>query len=572
MLFPLLLALAVTALDGRQKRDDTSTGSREEAVQFRDIAKAAGVDVRHINGASAEKFLVETMSAGGLFVDYDSDGSIDLVLIDGGSLADPQVDRQARHRLFRNRGDGTFDDVTASSGLRHREYGMGGCVGDYDNDGWIDLYITNLGPNVLYRNNGHGAFTDVTKAAGVGSPLFSASCAFADVDRDGDLDLFVVNYVDATAGHNVFCGGSDPADRTRLYCHPLVYQGQPDVLYRNEGNGRFTDISREAGLGDRRGNGLGVAVGDYDNDGWPDVFVANDAVPDFLYHNEGKGVFTETGLLAGVSVPSDGKARAGMGTDFGDYDGDGLLDLFVTNHELERHTLFRNLGSGLFVDVTSSSGIGAATRPFVGFGTSFLDYDNDADLDLAVVNGHVLTNAAKYDRGSRYAQRNLLFRNDGGGTLTEVGRLAGPGFALEKVSRALAIGDVDNDGDLDLLVTNNGQSVDLLRNDGGNRQNAVLIRLVGTTSNRDGIGARLLVRVGRTTQIREVKSGSSYLAQHDLRVHAGIGRATTIDQIDIRWPSGRTEVLGDVPANHILTIVEGKGVTDRVPFRKSQTP
>jgi hypothetical protein len=561
-----------TTLDGGQDRGDTSSRAPTGTVQFRDVARTAGVDVRHINGASPQKFLVETMSAGGLFLDYDRDGWLDLVLIDGGSLVDRQLARQARHRLFRNRGDGTFQDMTDSSGLRHHEYGMGGCAGDVDNDGWIDLYVTSLGPNTLYRNTGGDGFTDVTRTAGVGNPLFGASCAFADVDRDGDLDLFVVNYVDATADHNVFCGSGNVADPTRLYCHPLVYQGQPDVLYRNRGDGTFTDVSDESGFGNRRANGLGVVFGDYDNDRWPDVFVANDAMPDFLYHNEAGTAFSETGLLAGVSVASDGKARAGMGTDFGDYDGDGLLDLFVTNHELERHTLFRNLGGGLFMEATSASGIGAATLPFVGFGTAFMDYDNDADLDLAVVNGHVLTNPEKYDRGSSYAQRNLLFRNDGGGRFSEIGRFAGPGFALEKVSRALAVGDIDNDGDLDLLVTNNGQTVDLLRNDGGNLGNSVLVRLVGTASNRDGIGARLLLTLDQTTQIREVKSGSSYLAQHDLRVHVGLGRATVVDRLEIQWPAGTKEVLRRLPANSILTIVEGKGLTDRTPFVTRQIP
>ena len=560
-------ALTLTTLSGSQRGAGTSSGRvGEEPVLFHNVARAAGVEVRHVNGASPEKFLAETMSAGGLFLDYDNDGWLDIVLIDGGSLADPQVDRTARHRVFRNRADGTFEDVTSVSGLGHRAYGMGACAADYDNDGWTDLYVTNLGPNALYRNNGRGGFDEVTSAAGVGSPLFGASCAFADVDRDGDVDLFVTNYVDASADHNIFCGSDDPTDPTRLYCHPLVYQGQPDVLYRNEGDGTFTDVSRQAGLSDRPGNGLGVVVGDYDDDGWPDVFVANDAVPDFLYHNEGGGVFREIGLLAGVSVAGDGQARAGMGTALGDYDGDGLLDLFVTNHELEGHTLFENLGGGLFLDVTSRSGIRSATLPFVGFGTAFLDYDNDADLDLAIVNGHVLTNPGKYDRGSVHAQGNLLFRNDGGGRLTEIARLAGPGFALEKVSRALAVGDIDHDGDLDLLVTNNGETVDLLRNDGGSRQNAVLIRLVGTTSNRSALGARLRLTVEGRSQIREVQSGSSYLAQHDLRVHVGLGRVTTVDRLEIRWPAGGIEVLQDVPANHILTIVEGQGIVERMPF------
>ena len=566
----LVAALAATALEGRQQRDGASTNDlrsdHDAPILFHNIARAAGVEVQHINGASPEKFLVETMSAGGLFLDYDNDGWIDLVLIDGGSLADPKVAALARHRLFRNRGDGTFEDVTSSSGLRHHDYGLGGCAADYDNDGWVDLYVTNLGPNTLYRNNGRGAFEDVTTVAHVGSPLFSTSCAFADMDRDGDVDLFVANYVNATADHNVFCSGADATDRTPLYCHPLVYDGQPDVLYRNNGDGTFADVTREAGMGDGRGNGLGAVFGDYDDDGWPDLFVANDAVPDFLYHNEGNGTFSETGLLAGVAVGSDGKAHAGMGTDFGDVDGDGLLDLFVTNHELERHTLFGNLGGGLFLDVTSERGIGSATLPFVGFGTAFLDFDNDADLDLAIVNGHVLTNPEKYARGAVYAQRNLLFRNDGGGRLTEVGGLAGRGFALEKVSRALAVGDIDRDGDLDLLVTNNGQTVDLLRNDGGNRWNAVLIHLVGTTSDRDAIGARLRVVAGGRTQIREVKSGSSYLAQHDLRVHVGLGLAAAIDRLEVRWPAGGTEVLRNLPANSILTIVEGEGVIGYEPF------
>ena len=561
----LLLSLAATAVGPAGQRSSGPAAARaggSGAVRFDEVASRVGLDFHHVNGASAERYLPEIMSGGGLFFDYDGDGWTDVFLVDGGSFTGA-AGGGARHRLYRNRGDGTFEDVTARSGIVHTQYGMGACSADYDNDGWPDLYITNVGSNVLYYNNGGKTFTDVTRAAGVGSRSFGASCAFADVDRDGDVDLFVTNYVDARVDNNIFCG--DTAGRVRVYCHPLNFAPLASVLYRNNGNGTFTDISRESGIGAHRGNGLGVVFGDYDDDGLVDVFVANDTTPNFLYHNEGGGAFKEVALPAGVAVAADGNSRAGMGTDFGDYDGDGRLDLFVTNHELEMHTLFRNLGRGLFADVTSESGVGLATLPYVGFGALFLDYDNDGDLDLAIVNGHVMNNSGHFRPGSTEAQRKLLFRNDGG-RFTEVGRTSGPGFAVEKVGRTLAAADIDNDGDLDLLVTNNGGTVDLLRNESGRDNNALLVRLVGTRSNRGGIGARLRLTAGGATQMREVKAGSSYLGQSDLRVHFGLGRATTVDRLEIRWPSGDTETVQSVAANQILTVVEGKGVSARSPF------
>jgi hypothetical protein len=559
----LVIALAAAAVlaAGQRGSPERPAGA---PVRFDNVASSAGLDFHHVNGASAERHLPEIMSGGGLFFDYDNDGWVDIFLVDGGSLADPAVAGRARHRLYRNRGNGTFEDVTTRSGIVHNQYGMGACAADFDNDGLVDLYVTNVGPNVLYHNNGNGTFTDVTRAAGVGSAQFGASCAFADVDRDGYVDLFVTNYVDARIDNNVFCG--DLASRIRTYCHPLNFAPLASVLYHNNGNGTFTDVSREAGIAAHRGNGLGVVVGDYDDDGWPDVFVANDGTPNFLYHNEGRGIFKEVGLVTGVAVANDGKPRAGMGTDFSDYDGDGRLDLFVANHELETHTLFRNLGGGLFEDVTSRSGIGLETLPFVGFGAAFLDYDNDGDLDLAIVNGHVLNNSGHFRPGSKEAQRKLLFRNDGGGKFTEVGRVSGPGFALEAIGRGLAAADIDNDGNLDLLVTNNGAQVDLLRNEGGTGNNAELVRTVGTRSNRDGIGARLRLTVGGTTEVREVKAGSGYLGQSDLRVHFGLGRSSQIDQLEIRWPAGGTDVVRNLPVNQILTVVEGKGVTGRTPL------
>ena len=455
--------------------------------------------------------------------------------------------------------------VTARSGITNGQYGMGACAADYDNDGWVDLYVTNVGPNTLYHNNGGKTFSDVTRAAGVGSRSFGTSCAFADVDRDGFVDLFVTNYVDARTDNNVFCG--DTANRLRVYCHPLNFAPLASVLYHNNGNGTFSDVSQPAGIGAHRGNGLGVVFGDYDDDGWPDIFVANDMTPNFLYHNEGRGIFKEVALAAGVAVAIDGKTRAGMGTDFGDYDGDGRLDLFVTNHELEMHTLFRNLGKGSFADVTTESRVGIETLPFVGFGTLFLDYDNDGDLDLAVANGHVMNNSGHFRPGAKEAQRKLLFRNEGGGRFKEVGQLSGAGFASETVGRALAAGDIDNDGDLDLLAVNNGGAAELLRNEGPRDNNVMLLRLQGTRSNRNAIGARLRLTAGGITQIREIKAGSSYLAQSDIRVHFGLGRAAQAERLEIRWPNaGETEVLQNVPVNEILTIVEGKGITGRTPL------
>lgn len=558
---PLVAAAAVVV--GAQSSAQTSR-AREAEVVFTSVTTEAGVDFAHTNGASPDKFLVETMGSGAVMLDYDADGWIDLFFVDGGSLADLSVARRAHHRLYRNERNGTFKDVTVASGIRQGDYGMGACAGDVDGDGRIDLYVTSYGPNLLYRNAGDGRFEDVTAAARVGLARWSASCAFLDADRDGDLDLFVTNYLDAPPGANRFCG--DAAQRMRVYCHPLNYPGVPNVLYRNDGNGRFTDWSVEAGVAAKAGNGLGVAVGDYDDDGWPDVFVANDAVPDMLFHNEGNGGFSEVALLAGVAVGRDGRARAGMGTEFADYDGDGRLDLVVTNHEFETHSLFRNDGAGAFVDVTVESGLASPTLPFVGFGVALADVDADGLLDLAIVNGHVIDNTALFRAGSTHAQRKLLFRNVNGRRFVEMGRQAGPGFARDGVGRSLVAGDLDNDGDVDLVVTNNGGAPELLRNDSPNRGNAILVRLVGRESNRDGIGARVTVAAGGRTLVREVKSGSSYLGQSDLGVHVGLGGAVRADRIDIRWPQGTIETIRDVPANQIVTVTEGQGITERTPF------
>jgi hypothetical protein len=601
-----LLLVLMTAVRASQPREPSKASGARVPVVFTDASTEAGVNFVHVNGASAEKFLVETMGSGGLFFDFDGDGWVDLLLVDGGSLADARRDATARHRLYRNRGDGTFEDVTARSGLVHREYGMGACAADYDNDGLVDLYITGMGGNRLYRNSGGGRFHDVTSSAGVSASGWSTSCAFGDFDKDGLVDLFVTRYVDAGVDNNRFCG--EPARQLRVYCHPLNYRPLSSVLYHNTGNGTFADVSVTAGISREpevsrvpgepprvnaglsrepgvsgvpgepprvnraasmmSGNGLGVVIADYDDDGWPDIFVANDSLPNTLYRNDGRGRFEEVALVAGVAVANDGKPRAGMGTDFGDYDGDGRLDLIVTNHEFETTTLFRNLGRGLFADVTTDAGLGLPTLPFVGFGTAFFDYDNDGRIDVAMANGHVVDNTAQVRAGSKYAQRRLLFHNADGRRFVEEGGASGSGFASEKVGRTLAVADVDNDGDLDVLVTNNGQSADLLRNDGGNRNKSLELRLVGRQSNRDAIGARVIVSVGSTTQVREVKAGSSYLGQNDTRVHFGLGDALRADRLEVRWPAGRSETFQQVQAGAIVTIVEGEGITRRVAFRR----
>ena len=534
-------------------------------VLFTNIAAAAGIAVTHVNGASPQKYFAEIMGSGGLFFDFDDDGWIDIFLVDGGSIADPKVAATAKHRLLRNRKNGTFEDVTAASGIRHREYGMGACAGDYDNDGAVDLYITNYGANALYRNLGGGRFAEVPKAGGAGSTLWSTSCAFVDVDKDGYLDLFVTNYVKADRTNNKFCGNTSP--RLRGYCHPLAYDPLPNLLYHNTGKGTFEDVSVKAGVGGVRGNGLGVAVTDVDEDGWPDVFVANDGRPNFLFHNTGKGLFEETGLVSGVSVALDGKARAGMGTAFADYDGDGRLDLVVTNHEFEMHSLFRALGGGVFTDVTHESGIGPPTLPYVGFGVAFVDFDNDGFRDLAIVNGNVVDNIAQFRPGAKHKQPKLLLKNTGN-RFRVAPRQGGAAFSAETVGRALAKGDIDNDGDLDLLITNNGGPAELLRNDGGSRNNAVMVRAIGTKSGRDGIGARVTLTAGGRTFVDQVTSGSSYLAQNDPRVHFGLGTTAKADRLEIAWPSGRTDVVTNPPINHIITIREGEGEIARAPFAR----
>jgi len=541
-------------------------GAPPPEISFTDVTAKANVAFTHVNGASPDKHLPETMGSGGAFVDLDGDGWVDVVLVDGGSMADPQVAGRAKPRVLRNKRDGTFEDVTARSGIRQHGYGMGVCAGDIDNDGHIDLYVTGVAGNVLYKNRGDFTFTDVTASAGVAGSGWSTSCAFADLDGDGDLDLFVTRYVDLSRPEP-FCG--DERAKRRAYCHPLALPPMSNLVFRNDGGGVFTDVSESTGIAKYRSNGLGVAISDLDGNGFPDVFVANDSLPNFLFVNEGGWRFAEAALQEGVSVADDGKARAGMGVDTGDYDGDGLLDLIVTNLDFEMTSVYRNLGKRLFAYATRESGIGPPTRPYVGFGVLLLDYDNDTKLDIAIVNGHVIDNTALFRQGSTHAQPNLLMHNEDGRRFRSAGTLPTQGNTPDKVSRGLAAADFDNDGDLDLLVTNNGDRVDLLRNDGGNARNALLVQLVARKSAPNGIGARVIATVGSRTLVREVKAGSSYLSQSDTRVHLGLDRAESVERLEVYWPKGTTEVFRNVAANQILTIREGDGIVTRKPLNRS---
>ena len=521
-------------------------------MTFTDRTEAAGIDFTHVRGSSGEKYMAEIVGAGAALFDYDDDGFLDLYLVNGAALPGFQTQTTPRNVLYRNNGDGTFTDVTAHARVGDPGYGMGTAVADYDNDGFLDLYVTNFGPDVLYRNNGDGTFADVTTEAGLGCELWGTSSAFGDIDNDGDLDLYVDNYVDFSLENHIVCGGPETGGRD--YCHPRVYHGLPDVLYRNEGNGSFSDVTRSAGVYTNEGKGLGVVMVDYDNDSDTDIYVANDSVPNFLWRNRGDGSFEEVGLLSGVAFSEDGLAEAGMGVDFGDYDGDGLLDLFVTNYYDETNTLYRNTGRAWFVDETTRSGMGEPSLMYVGFGTGFVDYDNDGDLDAFVANGHVLETVDFVDDGVFFEQPNLLFNNDGRGRFEDVSEISDAHFELRRSSRGTAFGDYDNDGDVDLLVTNSRASPNLLRNDGVHQNHMLAIRAVGREANRDGIGTRVRIHAAGRQQLRDVHGAYSYCSHNDLRVHFGLGNTLGVERVELVWPSGTIENLGPLDADHLYVV------------------
>ena len=514
-------------------------------IQLVDVTQAAGLDFEHYNGFAGEYYYVETFGAGAAFLDADGDGWLDLYLVNGAPLSGAPPDPTPTNRLYRNAGTGGFVDVTAASGAGHTGYGMGCAAADYDADGDVDIYVTNFGPNLLLRNKGDGRFADATAAVGGADARWGTSCGFLDYDLDGDLDLYATNYVAFDPQNNIVCAEGG----IRSYCEPKSYEPVGDVLYRNE-DGQFRDVAVAAGI-IHKGRGLGVALADYDLDGDTDLYVANDGTMNFLYQNQG-GRFAEVGLYAGGRYNEDGLPEAGMGVEFGDWDNDGFQDIFVTNFAHETNTLYGNAGKGQFYDITKRARLAECSYKPLGFGTNFLDYDNDGDLDLFVANGHVMDKITQVHSDHSYLQPNQMLCNQQGTRFVDVSARLGEALATAAVSRASAKADYDNDGDLDLLVTNVAAAPNLLRNDGGNRQHWLTIDLAAPAQS-----ARVAVLAGRLRQVKEHQSGGSYLASSDPRLHFGLGAATQAT-VEIRWPDGTLQTLEAVAADQILHVVQPK--------------
>jgi len=526
-------------------------------VVFNDVTKEAGITFRHTSGAFGKKYLPETMGSGVVFFDVDGDSAQDVFFVNS-TRWPGRPEKPGLPALYRNDGKGRFTDVTKAAGLAVEMYGLGAAAADYDDDGKVDLYVTCLGPNRLFRNLGGVKFADATAKAGVGDPGFGTSAMFFDYDKDGRLDLVVANYVTWSIAEDLFCTLDG---KSKSYCTPESYKGQSLRLYRGLPDGRFEDATQKAGLEDARAKSLGLALIDYDSDGWPDLFVANDTQPNKLYRNSGDGRFTDVGVAAGVAFGETGVARAGMGTDAGDYSGSGRPSLLIGNFSNEMLGLYHNDGNGLFIDEAPSSTVGQASLLTLSFAAFFFDFDLDSKLDIFSVGGHVADDIAKVQPKVTYAQAPHLFRNAGGKRFEDVAARLGPDFARPMVSRGAAYADVDGDGDLDLAVTANGGPAVLLRNDGGNRNGWLRVRLVGTKSNRDGIGARVTVTLpGGAKSWAVVKTGSSYCSQSELPLTFGLGTAKGVEAVEVAWPSGQVDRLGPQAAGRTVVVKEGAGV------------
>ena len=531
---------------------------------FVDDAAKAGLTMKDVfGGVDTKKYIIETTGTGVAIFDYDNDGWPDIFIVNGTTLDPLAGEKPPTNHLYHNNHDGTFTDVTEKAGLVHTGWGQGVCVGDYDNDGYDDLYVTYYGKNVLYHNNGNGTFTDVSEKAGVAGTgkAWGTGCAFVDYDRDGKLDLFVSTYVDfdlktaPAPGDRASCMWKGVA----VMCGPRGLPWSKNILYHNRGDGTFEDVSAKSKIGETNGHyAFSVSTFDYDDDGWPDIYVACDSTPSILYHNNRDGTFTDTAVIAGAAFNEDGKEQAGMGSTIGDYNGDGKLDIFKTNFSDDTSTLYRNNGDGTFDDVTFAAGLGLHTQ-YLGWGTMFLDFDNDGWPDLLLVNGHVYPEVDKQHLGSDYEEPRILYHNDGHGKFVDISAEAGPGITAKSSSRGLAIGDLWNDGKLSAVVSNMNAPPSLLVNQVKTPNHWVAIRTVGTKSNRDGIGAKIWVHAGGRTLVDEVRSGSSYDSQNDMRVHFGLGNATKIDSVEIRWPSGLRERFEGLGADKIHVLKEGTG-------------
>ena len=549
--FSILSVLFVFYPSSIKQKPDLKKDS--STVSFVDVTSTAGIKWKAALLAPGIRYLIETMGGGGGFIDYNNDGRLDVYLISY-SQAPQATDPVSKMKdaLFRNNGDGTFTDVTESAGISNSIYGMGMAVGDYNNDGWSDFYVTGYHASKLYRNNGNGTFTDVTQQASVGNPEWGTSAAFFDYDNDGYLDLFVCNYLDFDPNDKAPCDFFEG----RPFCYLNKFKGSSPKLYHNNRDGTFLDVSTKAGIGSFKSRGLGVVAFDYDNDHRMDIFEANDAGPNFLFHNNGDGTFSEVALASGVAYDPNGKYRGAMGVDSDDLDGDGYQDLFVTNFSQETNAFWHNNGDGTFDEITYELDLGRISIPMSGFGTRFFDYNNDGLSDLFVLNGHPFEPINKVFRETSYAEPPFLFENTGK-TFRECA--ASHGVALQKsyLGRGLATGDFDNDGDTDLLLINAGQLPALLRNDGGNNNNWLGIKLVGTKSNRDGIGAVVTIKAGGTYQSKQLLGGTSYCSASDVRLLFGLREKRRIEEVQVKWPSGTTSTLSDINSNRYVTIKEG---------------
>ena len=530
--------------------------SSSQPSLFLEHPSSSGLSFTHVNGATGQYYMPEVMGAGGALFDYDNDGDLDVFLVQGGPLGGANANAPTS-RLFRNEGKLRFTDVTSAAGVGLRSYGMGTAVGDYDNDGDLDLFVTTFGPDTLYRNNGDGTFTDVTREAGVGDPLWSTSAAFIDYDRDADLDLFVANYLDFAIADNKIC--HDPVG-TRDYCSPRAFRPVPDRLYRNNGSGRFVDVTETSGIARADGNGLGVAVGDYNGDGWLDLYVANDATANQLWINRRDGTFVDEGVLSGAALSAAGNPEGSMGIASGDFDRDGDEDLFVTNIIGETFVLYANDGQAVFEDARVRTGLARLTAAFTGFGTDWFDYDNDGWLDLFVANGAVNIIEAQRGQPSPYRMRNQLFRNTGRGSFEETSAGAGAAFARAEISRGAAFGDIDNDGDIDILVTTNNGPARLLLNQAAGDHHWLQVRLQQSSGERFAFGARVgLERAGTSTMWSRVKTDGSYLSASDARVHFGLGASAVVGAVIVEWPDGQRERWTTLAADRLHVVRRGSG-------------
>jgi len=547
---PLLLNFALCILN---------LCASDSPIVLRDVTKETGITFVHTDGSSGQRYIVETVSAGLALLDYDNDGDIDIYFLNGGALKGTNFKVPPKNALYRNEGNWKFTDVTEQAGVGNTGHGLGVAAGDYDNDGDLDIYVNNYGPNVLYRNNGDGTFTDVTKSAGVDAGYkVGAGACFLDMDKDGDLDLYVSNYVDFTYEKHV----PRTSSGFPLYVGPRLYAFEPDILYRNNGDGTFTDVSKLSGVGNSFGSGMGTVCADYDNDGDTDIFVANDMAGNFAFVNDGTGKFQELGLLMGFAYNLDGMEQGSMGVDCGDYDNDGWLDFYVTSYQQEYASLYRNLGGLGFEDVTMTTGAGAGTLHNVTWGCSFVDFDNDGDRDIFVACGHLQDNIELWDDRSTYLQHNILYMNTGDGKFVDVSDASGDVRKGKHSARGAAFDDLDNDGDIDVVILNSRQGPTILRNDSPTKGHWLQIRLRGVKTNRDGVGAQVRVTAGDLKLLDEVHSGRGYQSHYGMRLHFGLGNRTKVDRIEVRWIGGGVDVFENIAVDQLITLTEGSSKID----------